>query len=217
MPTRQTLGSRMEAGDDRVLVPPTRRRARRPRRSADRSRSMFLDWSLSAARRRRISSASAPRARRRVAAQGRSRCRRRAAPGRSAVGSCAACSCSARSRPRCWWERDARQVEIGAHVDRLHVGAAAIRRRRRARRCVAVAPVIEMPTVRPQHPREWPPSEQSLCHDTSEMPSSTPTFLQQPFGAVTFARRPLHHRVVGERADAREPVATRAAPAGSAT
>src|SRR4029077_13969527 len=42
------------------------------------------------------------------------------------------------------------------------------------------APVTEMPTVSPQHVREWPPSEQSLCQDTSEIPSRMPTFLSSP-------------------------------------
>src|SRR4029078_6555730 len=31
-----------------------------------------------------------------------------------------------------------------------------------------------MPVVRPQHRNECMPSEQSLCHGTSEMPSTTP-------------------------------------------
>ena len=38
----------------------------------------------------------------------------------------------------------------------------------------ASAPVTEMPVVSPQHRYECMPSEQSLCHGTSEMPSTTP-------------------------------------------
>ena len=93
----------------------------------------------------------------------------------------------------------------------------ASRRRRRARRCVASAPVTEIPTVRPQQPREWPPMRAVLVPRHVGDAFDDADLLQQPFGAVASSRRPLHHRVVGERADAPEPVATRAAPAASAT
>ena len=43
-----------------------------------------------------------------------------------------------------------------------------------------VAPVTEIPTVRPQQCRLCPPREQSLCQLTSEMRSTTPTFLSNP-------------------------------------
>ena len=63
------------------------------------------------------------------------------------------------------------------------------------------APVTEIPTVRLQHPRECPPMVQSLCHDTSDMPSTTPIFFSRPSAMSPYAGL-LDHLVVGERADA---------------
>ena len=143
---------------------PISRRARRPRDSVP-PRPARCSWTDRSATHAGGGSppGSAPRTRHRVAARGRSRCRRPAAPAdrrtahvqragavhgdvagaASAAGRAGGRGRAAR-RPAARWRGASRRPTPSSPFSRS-------------------APVTEMPTVRPQHRRLCPPSEQSLC------------------------------------------------------
>ena len=101
-------------------------------------------------------------------------------------------------------QRDTWEIEVVPQVDLLHVGT--VRPGTTPSSPLSwSAPVTEMPDGHAAAAAEWPPSEQSLCHDTSEMPSTTPVFLSRP-SELSPSWIALHHRVVGERADGAEAI-----------
>ena len=123
------------------------------------------------------------------------------------IDACARCMNSVRSKsPICVGNGCTREIEAVDAERRGNVAATRPRTTYSEPPASSSAPVTEMPPTSPQQCRLSRPDQQTLCHDTSSMPSMTPT-LQRPSPAVgdvgfcwdeaassvilTIARRPL--------------------------